>query len=259
MPGENVSVLVVDVGNSRTKFAICERNGDAVPSVERFHACDNSTATDIVSTLQRFVGDSRVTAGVVAGSGVGLRRQFTELWPVELPSPIIVDRYDQIPVDVSLETPGSVGIDRLLNALGAKMLYPESRSIVIVDSGTATTIDLVREGAFLGGAILPGLRLAAISLHDYTAALPVVDSGKLTYETSIVPGKNTETAIGSGIFLAQLGAIKEIVARYEAKGEVATLVFTGGAAKRLVPAFEKAHLRPYLSLRAMASLATKTD
>ena len=85
-----------------------------------------------------------------------------------------------LPLVVRLERPDMVGIDRLVNAVAVNRLRDAGRSAVIVDVGTAITVDLVSaDGAFLGGAILPGIQMSARALHHFTDLLPSVDVSEL--------------------------------------------------------------------------------
>ncbi len=249
-----MSVLVVDVGNSRTKFAICDSKA-ALPTCAMFVAFDNSDAGSLLKKLTQFAG-SGCEHAVVAGSNTHLREAIVEHWPAVLPLPTVLRDWNQVPVGLGIETPETVGIDRLLNAHGAVMLDAD-RPAVVVDSGTATTVDLVRDKTFLGGAILPGLRMSARALHEYTAALPHIDTGLLSIENVVVPGTDTQSALEAGVLIGQIGAIREIVQRYRHRCPNARLILTGGAGERLAPAFEDAEVAPYLSLRAMASLVPR--
>ncbi|MFK7818681.1 MAG: type III pantothenate kinase [Planctomycetaceae bacterium] len=249
----NLPLLTVDVGNSRTKVAVCEEGDKALPSCVEFVPFNNSELDRIRKQIGLLATRYKLTRCVVAGSNGKLREELLGSFRSHSLEAIVLRSFEQIPVEATVDSPQSVGIDRLLNALGAKILSPTG-STILVDSGTATTVDLVVDGAFHGGAILPGLRLSAMSLHDYTDALPLIDTGQLSVEGTKVPGKNTVQAIEAGVMLGQIGSIREIVSEYQNAAPEADLVLTGGAAERLTPAFSQAEIRPYLSLRAMASL-----
>lgn len=248
-----MSILVVDVGNSRTKYAVCHCGDGPLPEMRSFFACDNEAA-DVLATRLAASGGTECMAAVLAGSNAPLRDELNRHWPADLPSPVVLSGWQQVGVPTDVESVGSVGIDRLLNAAGVILWRPNGPTIV-VDSGTATTVDLVDDGVFRGGAILPGLRLAAQSLHDYTAALPLVDTYQLTIDGTVMPGRNTQQAIEAGILIGQVGAIRELIQSCTSvvQGNP-TLVLTGGAADRLGAAFPQAETIPHLTLRAMAAL-----
>ncbi len=143
-----------------------------------------------------------------------------------------------IPIVNTLDDDSTVGQDRLLNALGA--WSRAKQAIVIVDCGTAMTLDFVDgEGVFQGGAIGPGLNMMLRALHERTAALPEV-----AYEPSpgvaseadagVAFGKDTRRAMLLGVQAAAQGMVRVLVERYAtAYGGYPQVVATGGDARAL--------------------------
>ncbi len=116
-----------------------------------------------------------------------------------------------LPLVVRLERPDMVGIDRLVDAAAVNRLRQPNCRAVIVDVGTAITVDLVgADGAFLGGAILPGIEMSARALHEFTDLLPLVDVFDLDAPPPAL-GTSTESAMESGLFWGALGAIRELI------------------------------------------------
>ena len=119
-----------------------------------------------------------------------------------------------------------VGPDRLVNAAGAYERH--GGNLIVVDFGTATTFDVVdTDGAYIGGAIAPGVNLSLEALHHAAAALPHVDITK----PQMVIGTNTVACMQSGVFWGYVGLVKEICERI--KGEHGTpmrIIGTGGLA-----------------------------
>ena len=138
-------------------------------------------------------------------------------------------------IDVRVDQPERVGIDRLLNAVAVNRLRQPSRSAIVVDLGTAGKVDLIGpDGAFEGGAILPGVNLAAKSLHTGTASLPQLRSEDFD-QTAPIVGKSTQQAITSGIYWGIIGAVRELVTRMSQMcDQPPQLFFTGGGAQQLV-------------------------
>lgn len=138
-----------------------------------------------------------------------------------------------LPLVLRVDQPHRAGLDRLAAAVGANRLRTPDRPAIIVDAGSAITVDLVAaDGAFEGGAILPGFRMAAEALCG-ADQLPLTS---LTPDANPPPplGRYTEAAIRSGLYWGTVGAIRELVARLAEPLETPPeLFFTGGDLRRL--------------------------
>lgn len=158
--------------------------------------------------------------------------------------------HDKLPLRIEVEYPDRVGMDRLAAAVAANERRSPRRPAIVVDTGTAITVDLVNHhGAFLGGAILPGFRLTARALAEGTNQLPLaVYSGE--DEPPTVLGKNTEGAIRSGQFWGAVGAVREIIERLSVDlSEPPDVFVTGGDLKKLTPFVAKnAQFVPHMVL-----------
>ncbi len=132
-----------------------------------------------------------------------------------------------LPMTCWVDEPDKVGTDRVVAAAAAYDVVADA--VIIVDCGTAVTIDLVDEhGVFKGGVICPGFEISAKALKDDTAQLPKVKISKPAGPY----GKNTTDAINCGIYYSAVGAIQEIIRRYaEELGKWPQTVITGSAAK----------------------------
>jgi len=116
-----------------------------------------------------------------------------------------------LPLKVELDRPDMVGIDRLVDAVAVNRLREVGCPAVIVDVGTAVTVDLVSaEGVFLGGAILPGIQMAARAMHDFTDLLPLVDGDDFAIPPTAL-GTATVSAMRSGLFWGTVGAIRQLI------------------------------------------------
>lgn len=105
--------------------------------------------------------------------------------------------------------PLEVGSDRIANAIAAINLHP-NKNIVVIDFGTATTFDIIsKEKEYLGGAIVPGIRISMEALESRTAKLPAVEIA----QPEKVIGKTTKDSIQAGLFYGHIGTIKEIISR----------------------------------------------
>jgi type III pantothenate kinase len=150
-----------------------------------------------------------------------------------------------------------VGIDRLAAAAGAGALRRPDQPVIVLDAGSAITVDAVAaDGTFLGGLILPGLHLSAAALAQGTDLLPWIEvpSGQ---ETPAIIGRSTELAIQGGVFWSAVGAIREITTRMRAElGAETLLVMTGGAMAPLARLIDRdACFLPHLVLAGVAVVA----
>lgn len=128
---------------------------------------------------------------------------------------------------IRYKDPKEVGADRIADAIGAVKLYP-GRNLIVVDFGTATTLTAItKDGEFLGGNILPGVRLALEALVEKTAKLPSVEI--VPAENAI--GRSTVESIQNGLYWSNVGMVKELVGRMTAEAfpdEAPLVIGTGG-------------------------------
>lgn len=143
--------------------------------------------------------------------------------------PLVVTHDIKTGVKVLTDYPAEVGADRILNALATHRLH--GSPAIVVDFGTATTFDAVSaEGDYLGGAIAPGLGIAAEALFSRTANLPRIE---LVAPPKAI-GRNTIHCMQSGLVLGYIGLIEGLVTRIRAElGGQAKVIGTGGLAPLL--------------------------
>ena len=159
--------------------------------------------------------------------------------------PLVVDAGVRTGVRIRYEDPKAVGADRVVDAAAAFRLY--GGPAIIVDFGTATTFDAISaEGDYLGGAIAPGIGIAAEALFSRAAKLTRVE---ITRPPSAI-GRNTTHSIQSGLLFGNVGLVEGMVARFRSElGGQAKVIGTGGLAEliaRETPAIEV--LAPWLTL-----------
>ena len=138
--------------------------------------------------------------------------------------PLVVDAGIKTGVRILYETPRSVGADRIVDAVAVKHLY--GVPACVVDFGTGTTFDAIsREGDYLGGAIAPGIGIAAEALFRRAAKLPRVE---LTTPPSVI-GQNTPHSMQSGLIYGYVGLVEGMVTRFRAElGPDMKVIATGG-------------------------------
>ncbi|MFK7778710.1 MAG: type III pantothenate kinase [Gimesia sp.] len=266
--------LAIDVGNSRTKVVLLETNLQAVESKQLpliVNTC--STRNEQPLPWKQINGwfdgqrENRCQS-VVAGSNPRGIEELVRSWPGgTLPPPVEIFNTAIFPLEICVDEPRKVGIDRLLNAVAAHTLQDPEQTAIIIDSGTATTVDVVNpNGSFAGGTILPGFELSAKALHHYTALLPLIPVDDLRQTEPVVLGKNTTDAIRSGLFWGQLGAVRELVSQLRNQIQLDTnqvsplVLLTGGGSDLLAPHLEgSVRFEPWLTLQGLALVAQKMN
>jgi type III pantothenate kinase len=227
-------LLAIDAGNTNVVFAV----HDGVEWRGRWRiATDPNRTSDEYAvwllTLMQFSGlrpseVSRCVIGTVVPVALyNLRRLCRDWFGNE---PLIARSILNWGFDIKVDQPQEVGADRLLNALAAHHHY--RGPLIVIDFGTATTFDVVdQNGAYLGGVIAPGINLSIEALHRAAARLPRIGIGRP--QSAI--GRNTVSAMQSGIFWGYVGMIEGIVARIRNESELPAMkvIATGGLAPLL--------------------------
>lgn len=282
------SWLAVDVGNSRTKVGLFNTSGPAHSTPEknkrnssleetaRLPRCVEFRSVPLKASVpwdELFV--DRATGpqprGVIVGSNQRGVDQVVSDWPDWLQKPAVIRNSESFRIDINVDEPRRVGLDRLLNAVAADAVRIAAEEAIIVDCGTATTVDLVSSsGSFCGGAILPGFTLSARALNQYTEVLPLISMNELfelppSEDCHPALGTNTQAAIMSGVFWGQIGAVRELINRLSnherSNGDNETapkILLTGGGARLLVPYFANARHCPYLPLQGLVLAAANS-
>lgn len=133
-------------------------------------------------------------------------------------------------LNIRCKNPNEVGADRIANAIGAIASFP-GKALIVIDLGTATTLCAITENRdYLGGAILPGMRLCMEALKNNTAKLMAVD---IEVPASYL-GRTTRESIQSGLYYGHLGALKELILGFKDEifsGRSVNVVGTGGFAQ----------------------------
>jgi type III pantothenate kinase len=168
--------------------------------------------------------------------------------------PLVVGENAELGIPVRIQKPSEAGADRLVNAIGGFRAH--GGPLLLVDSGTATTFDVVgQNGAFEGGVIAPGINLSMQALHVAAAKLPRVAIARPPH----VIGRDTVEAMQSGVFWGYVSLIEGLVARIKAEyRQPLTVVATGGVASlfegatRAIDIFD-----PDLTLRGLLEIVRR--
>jgi type III pantothenate kinase len=249
-------LLVIDTGNTNTLFAI--HDGEDWAGQWRIATDPARTADEFAVWFYQLMNmagldfkaiSDCVISTVVPQSLFNLRNLVRRHMNVE---PIIVGEADvDLGVKVRLDNPAQVGADRLVNALGAAVRY--EGPLILIDSGTATTFDIVSgDRYFEGGIIAPGINLSMRALHEAAAQLPRIAIRK----PDQVVGKDTVSAMQSGVFWGYIGLIDGLVRRILAEdGRDFTVVGTGGVASLFEGASETIqHFDGDLTIRGLLEI-----
>jgi type III pantothenate kinase len=229
--------VVVDIGNTRIKWGLCAPDD---PRIVRTAALPDDPAA-----WGQSLGEWRAQPPL-ADIGGPLTWVLTSVQPARCghlrdwlegrgERVVVLSEARQLPLQVAVPIPDHVGIDRLLDAVAALHVLPPSQGAILVDAGSAVTVDWLDEAhVFRGGAIFPGVRMMAEALHHYTALLPSVS---VTHPIPELPATATIPAMQAGIFAAVSGGIREAVRQYEERATARPQIFlTGGDAGLLVQA-----------------------
>ena len=223
------SLICADIGNSRTKVAVAGRLAG------QWKTSQSVTSPELLD-LQRIPLADWVLISVN-------QTRLTQLrgWIADQRSDdqVRLLSYRDFPIELRVDFPEKLGIDRIAAAVGAKQLSEiANQPLFIVNVGTAVTIDYVDAGGvFQGGVIYPGPFTCFQSLARATDQLPELATDDFPEE---VIGKNTTAAITAGVWQMQLGAMREILNRFREQllgglsGVESQVLITGGGAVPLV-------------------------
>lgn len=221
-------LLAVDVGNTNMEFGVFDR-GDLICSF-RLGTNRDVTSDEIgLATWQFFsihgIHPTQIEDVVVASVVPQVMYSLSNAMRKYLDKqPLIIGEDLQVPIENRYDNPREVGADRLVNAQIAYKKY--GGPLIIVDFGTATTFDAVsRDGAYLGGAIYPGVKISMDALFQKAAKLPRVELANPGVEI----GTNTAASLQVGAVYGYLGVVTNICAHMKrVLGQDARVVATGG-------------------------------
>ena len=231
----NTSIIVVDIGNTNTSFAIARDNHTSRISNLATHGQHRSTVSNALSRLVR----SRNISGAILCSVVPAmnRLWLRELTRVTGVKPLVVHHRLKLGLDIVYPNPSRIGADRLANACAAVDRY--GAPVIVADFGTALTFDVIsRKNVYIGGVIAPGLSLMTDYLAERTALLPRLSlkSRKFSGKGIHAIGKSTTEAMLIGAKLGYLGMVREITTclRKELKDPQVRLCATGRYAEMVL-------------------------
>jgi len=203
------NVLSIDTGSTRTSIAVVDI--DALSCANRVDFRNTEFDNRFVSAIKNIISTStgirkaNITSCVKALAAKA--KEFcagTNL----LDEVNIVRAHEKLPISINYDEPETLGTDRLCDALACAALF-KNRSCIIIDAGTAVTVDYLHNGALDCGMILPGLSMQFEALHSKTDALPLINTNKEA--TLSLPSKSTGACIQAGVLYGTAGAVDRCV------------------------------------------------
>ncbi|NCN26588.1 type III pantothenate kinase [bacterium] len=228
-------ILALDIGNSQIFGGVFDAQGDLLFNFRK--SSKSSTSSDEIGVFLKNVlrenlfdpADIKKIAfcSVVPDLNHSLASCCLKYFNL---NPFILRSGVKTGLKIKYRNPIEVGADRIANSIAATKMFP-GKNLVVIDFGTATTFCVISAAKeYLGGLIMPGLRLMMESLEENTSKLPKVS---ITKSTSPV-GRSTVECIQSGIYLNTLYTAKEVtnsISKEFFNGETVTVLGTGGFAR----------------------------
>ncbi len=248
-------LLAIEQGNTNTLFAV--HDGEGWIAQWRTATESTRTADEYAVWLSQLLAmralklealDGCIISSVVPQSLFNLRNLSRRYLGVE---PLVIGDNADLGIQARILKPSEAGADRLVNAVGAHLKYPGD--LVVIDSGTATTFDIVAaDGAFEGGIIAPGVNLSLQALHEAAAMLPRI----AIQRPDKVIGKDTVSNMQSGVFWGYIALIEGLVQRIKTEwGRPMTVIGTGGVVSLFEGATEAIdHFDPDLTIRGLLEI-----
>ncbi|MDM5356574.1 type III pantothenate kinase [Peribacillus sp. ACCC06369] len=223
-------IFVLDVGNTNTVLGVYDE--DILKYHWRIETSRNKTEDEygmVIKSLLQHEGlsfdqfDGIIISSVVPPIMFALERMCKKYFGVK---PLIVGPGIKTGLNIKYENPREVGADRIVNAVAGIQEY--GSPLIIVDFGTATTYCYINEDKqYMGGAIAPGINISTEALYSKAAKLPRIE---ISRPEGII-GKNTVSAMQSGILYGYVGQVEGIVNRIKAQSNLEpTVIATGGLA-----------------------------
>jgi len=248
-------LITVDVGNARIKLGLFARQsggGDFPEPVATLALDGRQPELCRITPWLKDCSQPQVAWWIASVNRPAATRLLDWIRQHRPADPMTLLAAGDLPLVVDLERPDMVGVDRLLDAVAANHLRLPDRPAVVVDVGTAITVDLVSaEGTFRGGAILPGIAMSARAMHEFTDLLPLIGMDELSTPPPAL-GTDSDAAMRSGLFWGAVGAIRQLIERL-AGDDNPGVFLTGGAGPAVAELLGRsARHVPHLTLGGIA-------
>lgn len=214
----SIMLLAVDIGNTNITFGLFR--GKSIESTFNIPTCLYS-----IKKLKSNLKNNKIKETIVCSVVPRLTRRLSEdLKTIADKKPYIIGKSIKVPIKNLYRNPGQVGQDRLVNAFAAISFY--CAPAIVVDFGTAITFDIIsKRKEYLGGMILPGLKISLEALNKRTALLPKVSLKK----PNGFIGRDTRNSMLSGIIYGFSSLTDDLITRIKKRiGKDALAIATGG-------------------------------
>ena len=229
-------LLAIDVGNTQTVIGVYQQR--ELLCHWRVSTEGRRTSDELALYFQGLLAlrglamenfEGMVVSSVVPDATMALEDMASNCWNF---TPIILGHNARLNLEMDIDNPAELGPDRIANAIAAFEKY--GGPCIVVDFGTATTCDAISAtGAYLGGAIAPGIEISSRALFNKAARLPRVE----LHRPDSVIGKNTIASLQAGIIYGFAGQVDRLVELMkEELGTDSKVIATGGLATVLMPA-----------------------
>ncbi|MEZ0327961.1 MAG: type III pantothenate kinase [Dissulfuribacterales bacterium] len=229
--------LAVDIGNTHTVIGLFDAK-NVLQHTWRVHTNRDITSDELAVLVHGLLGvadmESAAIQAVVIASVVpslvqvwqGTAKRYLKM------DAVVIEANDALGMPIRYGRPYELGADRIINAIAAFERYRQG--LIVVDYGTAITFDCISaQGEYLGGAIAPGIKLAADALASKTAKLPRLETFVMPQQ---VIAQDTLSALQTGLILGFAGMTDGIVKRLAQEYEIPPkIIATGGLAPVIVP------------------------
>lgn len=215
--------LIIDTGNTFHKIAVIDINNTILEELVVTDLTENVVG-DLVA---RFAPDKAIVSSTRADA-----QRSAELLKRWVQYVLCLDCSTPLPIAVEYNR-ATLGTDRIAAAVGAVTLYGDDCQMVVVDAGTALTVDFVDCGIFRGGNISPGVDMRLEALHEKTAKLPLCTPRALEGGQMWL-GKTTEDAIIFGVMQSVFYEVKGYIEAFSEKNKNILTIFIGGDAEYFV-------------------------
>lgn len=229
-------LLAIDVGNTNTTFAVFD--GKTLMADWRIGTVSRRTADEYAALLLMLCGEKGLAFSAIDGAAISsvVPSAIDALVKLaqkhlNIQSPLVLSSDLDLGINIHYSPITDVGPDRIANAVAARAKY--GGKVIVVDFGTATTLDAVSEdGCYLGGAIAPGIQVSLEALLSRAARLTGV---QITAPKKAI-GDSTLASLQSGIVYGTAGQVDALVERFqEEMGGGAKVIATGGLAELISP------------------------